>query len=112
MTDPERQFRWGKLVAECAQELLRSQSWSATIVDVEVIPPFDGSPDGIFVWFICARRADVPVHRAKSLPQATSRLRELLTAAGFPASGYSSLQSDFTSVEDIDAAGGRFNYFR
>lgn len=111
MKNAEDHFRWGVLVVDCARRLREDRAMPG-IVDAEVIPPFDGSPDGIFVWFICTTRAEVAPFRANALTSSTSKLREALLSAGFPAAAVSSVRTDVTSLEDIEAGGGRFAYFR
>jgi hypothetical protein len=112
MKTADEHFRWGKLVVECARLLQERQAMPVAFVDVEVIRPFNGSPEGIFVWFICAKRAEVSPFRTDSLSIGTANLREALLSAGFPALGAFSLRTDVTSLEDIEAGGGRFAYFR
>jgi hypothetical protein len=109
--EAKERFRWGSLVVDCALRL-RGDRALPGIVDVEVIPPLDGSPHNILAWFICATRAEVAPFRAATLSAATSRLRGTLLAAGLPAAAASSLRTDITSLEDIEAGGGRFAYFR
>jgi hypothetical protein len=81
-------------------------------VDWEVMPPFDGSPDGIFVWFICQTIALKDRFRRESLRDATLRLRTMAVESGFPSAAAETLQSDVTSAEEIDTGGGRFYFFR
>lgn len=81
-------------------------------VDYEVLPNFDGRPDGIWVWFICAQKAETVPFREQCLDDATSEVRQRLLRQGFPKSAASSLGSSVTSLEDIEEGGGRFVYFR
>lgn len=81
-------------------------------VDCEIIPPFDGSPDDIFVWFICDTILLRERFRADALSAATERLRIMAVEAGFPLSSAETLRSDVTSKEDIEKGGGRFYFFR
>jgi hypothetical protein len=112
MEKADEHFRWGTLVVGCARQLSQHLALPVPFVDVEVIPPFDGSPDGISVWFICARRVQTPSFRTDSLAIATTELRKALLSAGLPATGAASLRTAVTSLEDIEAGGGRFAYFR
>jgi hypothetical protein len=112
MTDPNVTFKWGLLVVQCAKELGAAPDLPAPYIDCEVIPPLDGSPDRVFVWFIVQRKSLVDRFRAQALVFATRRLRELLVSRGFPPQAADTLRTDVTSQEAIDAGGGRFYYFR
>jgi hypothetical protein len=105
-------FRWGRLVGECMQRLRDSGECAVPFVDWEVMPPFDGRADGIFVWFICRTAALKDRFRQESLTDATLRLRLMAVASGFPSAAAETLQSAVTSAEDIESGGGRFNFFR
>ena len=105
-------FRWGTLVAATARALRDSGECIVPFVDSEVIPPFDGSPNGIFVWFICDSATTRDEFRARALPYATGRLRTLVVEAGFPAAAAETVRTDVTSNEEIESGGGRFNFFR
>jgi hypothetical protein len=83
------------------------------IVDVEVIPPFDGSPEDMWVWLIFA----TPEMAASASEPDTSsileeRARELLAAREYPADALPSLRLRYTSSPEIEAGGGRFYFFR
>jgi hypothetical protein len=105
-------FRWGTLVAATTRALRDSGECIVPFVECEVIPPFDGSPDGIFVWFICDSVTTRDGFRARALPYATGRLRTLVVEAGFPAAAAETLRTDVTSNEEIESGGGRVNFFR
>jgi hypothetical protein len=105
-------FGWGTLVAAATRALRDSGDCIVPFVDCEVIPPFDGSPDGIFVWFICDSVTTRNRFRARTLPYATVRLRTLAVEAGFPAAAAETLRTDVTSNEEIESGGGRFTFFR
>lgn len=97
---------------ECLRRMRADDELSVPFVDWEVIPPFDGSAEDIFVWFICATRALKDGFRAECLDEATKRLRTKVVAEAFPHAAAETLRSDATSVEEIDAGGGRFHFFR
>jgi hypothetical protein len=108
----EERWRWGKSLIACFDDL--SGEFTAivpAILDREVIGGFSGNPNGLALWLICAKSADVP---RMSLQH--EALRRLVTGAmerrGFSAEARDSLRLFFTSHEDIEAAGGRFYYFR
>ncbi len=105
-------FGWGTLVGATARALRDSGGCTVPFVDCEVIPPFDGSPDGIFVWFICDSVTTRDRFRTHAISYATGRLRTLVVEAGFPAASAETLQTDVTSNEEIEAGGGRFYFFR
>jgi hypothetical protein len=81
------------------------------IVDREIMPQFDGRPDDMFIWFICERAADVPLAETQRL-ELQAAVQERMTTRGFPKQAVESLRCGVTSLEDIDAGGGRFYYFR
>lgn len=105
-------FRWGTLVVATARQLRDSGDCAVPFVDCEVVPPFDGSPDGIFVWFICDSVATKNRFREHALSYATSRLRTVAVEAGFPTASAETLRTDVTSNEEIESGGGRFHFFR
>jgi hypothetical protein len=82
-------------------------------VDVEVIPPLDGSPEDVFAWLIF----ESPDQAARAREPSTAamlveRARNQIVLAGFPADAATSFGMDFTSTPDIEAGGGRFAFFR
>jgi hypothetical protein len=85
---------------------------SVAFADYEVIPDFTGSPEGMFVWFICDTRALKLQFRDGALISCSDKLRSMAIAAGFPETAAASLMTDVTSKEDIEAGGGRFAFFR
>ena len=110
---PTEQFKWGILILDCLSKLrTRPELLSVPFTDYEVIPPFDGLPDNMFIWFICTTRSEAERFRRISLDAATARLKKDLIERGFPSAALDSLQSDCVSTEEIDAGGGRFYYFR
>jgi len=78
-------------------------------VDQEVIPNFDGTPNGISVWFICEHYYATERFDAQS---ATEALKNKLRNAGFPQDAVETLQTRVTSQTEIQAGGGRFYFFR
>jgi hypothetical protein len=110
-TDWDR-WRWGKALLSCYDDLKADlAARDPAVLDREVIPNFDGSANGLFLWLICARSSDVPRLSAQE-----GELRVLVTTAmarrGFSREAQDSLGLNFTSREDIEAGGGRFYYFR
>jgi len=105
-------FKWGTLIVSCTKQLRDSGECPVPFVDCEVLPPLDGSPDGIAIWFICDTVALKERFRVEALMSATRRLRTVAIEAGFPAASAEILRSDVTSKEDIEKGGGRFHFFR
>jgi hypothetical protein len=105
-------FRWGTELVACFDDLRPHFGVrSPPIVDREVVPHFDGRPDDMFIWFICERAVDVAPAEAQRL-ELQAAVQERMTAGGFPKQAVDSLRSGVTSLEDINAGGGRFYYFR
>jgi hypothetical protein len=77
-------------------------------VDQEVIPNFDGSPKGIFAWFICEH---FYAREKFDLQAATEALRNKLRDAEFPQVAVETLRTGVTSQTAIQAGGGRFHFF-
>jgi hypothetical protein len=75
------------------------------------MPHFDGRPDDMFIWFICERAADVPLAEAQRL-ELQAAFQQRMSARGFPKQAVDTLRSGVTSLEDIEAGGGRFYFFR
>lgn len=110
MGDSAEHFHYGLLVgATMAYELFADLGH--TVVDREVIPPFDGRPDDISVFLIVATRAEADVARA-DLPRLGERATAGLRDAGFPVAALDTLEVLATSHEEIEDGGGRFFYFR
>ncbi len=108
----EIQYRWLRLAVACFDELIMSRpNWSPPIVDSEFIGNLDGNPVNMSLWLICAHRGDVESLRA-SAPEFLDLYRELLLSRDFPPEAAETLRMDATSLEDIEAGGGRFYYFR
>ena len=102
----EQPFKWGLLLIDCMKQL-RNEGLS--FVDQEVLPNFDGSPNGIFAWFICEHFA---AKERFDLRNATEALRSKMKAAEFPESAIETLRTGVTSQTEIQAGGGRFYFFR
>jgi len=104
--DSKQKFKWALLVVDCMKQL-RAQGFP--FVDQQVMPNFDGTPNKMFVWFICehyyaGQRFDVQA--------ATAALKNKLRDAGFPQDGIETLRTGVTSQTEIQAGGGRFYFFR
>jgi len=105
-------FRFGLL----ADEALREHSFDDLgfqVVDVQVLPALDGSPGGMsaFLIFPTAQAAQAAREPGKSA-QLLQRARDVLAASGFPADALAGFDLAYTSLPEIEAAGGRFAYFR
>ena len=106
MDSNQQKFRWALLVVDCMKQL---KAEGFRFVDQEVLPNFDGSPKGIFAWFICEH------HYAREkfdLQTATEALRNKLRDAEFPQGAVETLRTGVTSQTEIQAGGGRFYFFR
>ena len=106
MDSCQQQFRWALLVADCMKQL---GAGGLPFVDQEVIPNFDGSPEGIFAWFICEHFS---AREKFDLQAATDALKHKLRDAQFPQSALETLRTGVTSQTEIEAGGGRFHFFR
>lgn len=76
------------------------------------MPQFDGRPDEIFIWFICATRKAKALFTDEAMTDAKRLLREEMARRGFPEAALDTLDTGVTSQEDIADGGGRFYYFR
>jgi hypothetical protein len=74
-----------------------------------VIPNFDGTPNGIFAWFICEHYY---ARQEFDLQAVTEALRKKLRDAEFPQDAVETLRTGVTSQTEIQAGGGRFYFFR
>ena len=96
----------------CFDELApRFAASHPSIVDKEVIPPFTGEPGDNWIHLICERADDVAAAKERE-PVFREWLTGCLASRGYPANSLPSLKLSFTSLEDIEAGGGRFYYFR
>jgi hypothetical protein len=106
LMNSDQKFKWGLIVADYMKQL-RVEGFRS--VDQEVIPDFDGSPNGISAWFICEHYGATERFDAHA---ATEALKKKLLAAGFPQHGVETLRTYVTSQTEIQAGGGRFQFFR
>lgn len=106
------QFRWGMELVACFEDLRTSFSArSPAVVDCEIIPNFDGRPAEMVIWFICQRAIEVPLAEGQK-DQLQTEVQKRMIARGFPKRAVQTLLSAVTSLEDIEAGGGRFYFFR
>ena len=112
MSEANEKFKWGAVVVSCSEDLRENQDLEVSFVDFEVVPPLDGSPDGIFLWFICEKALDAKKFKREALRAATNKVRSRMIKCGFSPESAESLCSDVTSSQDIEAGGGRFSFFR
>ncbi|MFI6240033.1 hypothetical protein ACIBEF_09175 [Micromonospora sp. NPDC050795] len=103
-------FRFGRLVAEALTAEAFKDS-GHRIVDLEVIPSFDGSSDEMCSWLIFSTVEEAQAAREEA-PALEERARAVLAQRGYPTEALPSFRLSFTSVPEIEAGGGRFYYFR
>jgi hypothetical protein len=104
--EPKQQFKWALLLIDCMKQL---KAEGLHFIDQEVIPNFEGDPNGLFAWFICEH------HAAKErfdLQGASKALKNKMLDAGFPKGAAETVRTGVTSQTEIQAGGGRFNFFR
>jgi hypothetical protein len=104
--DSDQRFKWALLVLDCMKQL-RAEGFR--FADQEVIPNFDGTPDGISAWFICEHNH---AREQFDLQAATQALKTRLRSAGFPQDAVETLGTGVTSQTEVQAGGGRFYFFR
>ncbi len=104
--DATQQFKWALLVVDCMK---RFRDDGFRFVDQEVMPNFDGTPNGICSWFICEQYC---AKEQFDLQLATEALENKLRGAGFPQEAIETLRTSATSQTEIQAGGGRFYFFR
>ena len=104
--EPDQKFKWAMLVVDCMKQM-RAEGFP--FVDQEVLPPFNGSANGISAWFICEHYY---ARERFDLQAATEALKNKLQDSGFPREGVETLQTRITSKTEIEAGGGRFHFFR
>jgi hypothetical protein len=108
---PEETWRWGLLVGSTLRAPEAFRPLGLEVVDVEVIPNFSGAADRIAAWLIFESMAEASAAKARS-DEIQTFARGLLAAAGFPIAALGSFATYVTSKPEIDAAGGRFAFFR
>ena len=106
MNSNPQEFKWARRVVDCMKQL---QAEGFRFVDQEVVPNFDGTPNGIFAWFICEHEG---AREEFDLQLATEALTHKLRDAGFPHGAVEILRTGVTSQAEIQAGGGRFYFFR
>ncbi len=102
----KQNFRWGVLLVDCMKQL---RADGLPFVDEEVIPNFDGDPNGLVTWFICEHYS---AREKFDVQASTDALKEKMRAAGFPQRAIETLRTRVTSHTEIQAGGGRFYFFR
>jgi len=112
MKNDDDNWYWGKQMVACFDDLRKEFGvHHPPVVDREIMPQFSGSPDDMFLWFICEKADDVQRLKSNEGPL-KSRIQDRMKIRGFPNSATDSLQVGSTSLEDIEEGGGRFYYFR
>lgn len=106
MDSNQKHFSWALLVVDCMKQL---KVEGLPFVDQEVMPNLDGSPEGIFAWFICEH---FYAKEEFDLQAATDALKNKLRDAEFPQQALETLRTGVTSQTEIEDGGGRFHFFR
>ena len=105
-------FRYASLAAEALRGISLGEL-GLSIVDVEIFPELTGDPNGMCRYLIFASRAEVKrAQEAGAARSIQAKARAALTAAGFPVTAIGSFEVRTTSLPEIEAGGGRFNFFR
>ena len=108
--EPDDTWKYGMLVVRTLVPEVFADLGHA-VVDKEVIPPFDGSPEDISTTLIFA--TDEEAEAAENdLDRLAARARSALADAGFPAEALPTLTFWTASLPAIERGGGRFFYFR
>jgi len=108
----EEKWRWGESLLACFDDLSGEfTAMEPPILDREIIPDLAGSPNGLVLWLICAKSADVPRMSSRN-NSLRCMVIDAMARRGFAAEARDSLRLFFTSHEDIEAGGGRFFFFR
>ncbi|GIH22738.1 hypothetical protein Aph01nite_10480 [Acrocarpospora phusangensis] len=82
-------------------------------VDFHVLPHFDGRVEDIAVWLIFATTAESDqVREPAETARYLAHVQVLLRRVHFPEEGVATLGLYPTSLPEIEAAGGKFHYFR
>jgi hypothetical protein len=105
-------FRFA-LLAGTTIRAISLETLGLSITDVEIIPDFNGTPDGMFGWLIFASRKEAKLARSPRVAaKILAKVRAALVDAGFLQHSAGSFQIGFTSLPEIEAGGGRFGFFR
>jgi hypothetical protein len=106
----QHRFRYGLMAVSTLKET-SLESLGLAVADVEIKPQLSGEPDEMFGWLIFATEDEVK--RARSVaPRIEARIKAALVASGFPPSAAASFEVGFTCFPEIEAGGGRFQFFR
>jgi len=92
--------------------LSQANTLPVSFVDFEIIPPWHGGPNGMGLWFICDTEANRNRFRSEALACATKKVVDSMVSKGFPSNAASTLETNVTSLEDMERVGNRFYYFR
>lgn len=76
MANDNDHWRWAMTVVACLESLRENLKLPISFVDFEVMPPFNGSADGIFVWLIVKHANEVTFFHEKCLEAAAHGLRK------------------------------------
>jgi hypothetical protein len=110
--EAEERFRFALL----AGQVLRGGGLAdlcGQVVDVEIIPQFNGDPENMFAWLIFATTEDAAAAmQPETKPKIEERVHALLSEDGFPVEAVASFRIGYTSLPEIEAGGGRFLFFR
>ncbi len=100
-------------LAEAVESLMPGfRRLSPPVVAFHHVGPFDPTPDDRTIWFVVPDRSALQRAEAGGLTeQLLAETRAELERRGYPATGMATLTVHLASQEDIDAAGGSFNYF-
>lgn len=105
--------KWAQILSDCLSAAEREQGGSqCPVVDHEVLAPNTGNPDDICVWLICRSKDEKQLFSDTEYSRFASAVRRKLLQAGFPESAVTSLSTQVTSREEVQAAGGRISLAR
>jgi len=107
----EETFKWPLLAKKTFAAPDAFKDLGVSIVDVELIPNFNGSPEGLFCWFILGTEREKLTAKSRA-SEIEAEARRLLAQVGFPAVAIPSFKFGYTCQPEIDAGGGRFAFFR
>ena len=110
--EARHRFRYASLAGDALRKI-SLEELGLSIVDVEILPDLTGDPNGMCGYLIFASRAEMRLARKPGTARPIeSKIRSALTGAGFPSAAVASFQVKTTSLPEINAVGGRFNFFR